>query len=250
MEDHDKSYGLIQVENLLLRSKLESHEATFRQLQNELKTVQEEVLSHSSDSGASIPENVELSKHLQTIEKLEQELQEMKDLDAKVKAKYLEDLDQLRVENLLLTQKLSSMQDSYEEMKFTVVKEKSEMESLRQKKRIDSVRIDTMASIISELDDTVKDQKATIGENQKTISCLKKRQVDQDLEMESVQEDLELVQVRNLVLNSQLVSHQEQQNAELGKLQNELTNVSFENPDSFVGRKLKLNFYTFRCEKF
>ena len=122
MEDHDKSYGLIQVENLLLRSKLESHEATFRQLQNELKTVQEEVLSHSSDSGASIPEDVELSKHLQTIEKLEQELQEMKDLDAKVKAKYLEDLDQLRVENLLLTQKLSSMQDSYEEMKFTVVK--------------------------------------------------------------------------------------------------------------------------------
>ena len=213
MEDHDNS--LILVENLLLRRKLESHEATFSQLQQDLKVAQEHVLEleDNPDSGLMASEGLELEiqDRNDTILRLQQELKEMKTLDQDARDKYLEDLEHLQVENLILTQKLSSMQEAHDEMKFTVVKEKEEIQNLQQNKRIDRVRIDALTSIISELDNTVKTQESTIDDKEKTISGLKSFQQHQDSEMETIQEDLELIQVKNLVLNSKLVSHQDQQ---------------------------------------
>ena len=146
MEDHDNS--LILVENLLLRRKLESHEATFSQLQQDLKVAQEHVLEleDNPDSGLMASEGLELEiqERNDTILRLQQELKEMKTLDQDARDKYLEDLEHLQVENLILTQKLSSMQEAHDEMKFTVVKEKEEIQNLQQNKRIDRVRIDAL----------------------------------------------------------------------------------------------------------
>merc|ERR1712045_594421 len=106
---------------------------------------------------------------------------------------------------------LVSHQDQQEVHDQEMVEIMSEKEKLEKKTRIDCVRIDAMTSIISELDNTVKTQESILDDKEKTISGLK-RQVDlQDSKMEAIQEDLELIKVENLVLNSKFVSHQEQQ---------------------------------------
>ena len=205
----------IEVENFLLRSKLVSHEEKFGQLQADLKAAYDKIEGLEADSDSGFDEELEreVQKRNEIIQTLEENLKkvqieaESSDQSFRVEiSQYLEQLEQAKVENVLISNKLLSVQESYEEMKFTVIKEKENVATLQKTKRIDNVRLEALSSIIGELTETVESKNDVIVQKSNVVSHLKRQKSNQDIKMRSVEEKLESVEVENLLLNSKLYS--------------------------------------------